>query len=555
MLTALTIRNVVLIDRLDLDFAAGLTVLTGETGAGKSILLDALGLALGQRAESGLIGPADATATVTAQFDVAEDHPVRALVAEQGLEAEGPLVLRRQLGNDGRSRAFLNDQPIGVGLLRQAGGLLIEIEGQFEAQGLMDPATHRGLLDEFGDLAPLVEACRSRFATWRQAQRDLAEAREKLAAAERDAEYTRHALAELDLLDPKENEEEALALDRAMLANHQHIREAVEESLAELSGDRGAERNLAGAQRRLLRIEDKLGAAGAGALAALDRAAIELGEGLASLNAIRRSLDGDPRRLEQIEERLFALRDLARKHRVPPSALHAKHQEFRDKAAALADGGQHLRALEEAGARAKGEYVGAADKASRARAKSARNLERAVNRELSPLKLAQAKVAVTIAKLDEADWGETGWDRATFDVATNPGQAPGPIQRIASGGELARLMLAFKLALAKAQPVATLVFDEVDAGIGGATAAAVGERLKRLSADVQLLVVTHSPQVAALGDRHWRVDKVLANGGAKTQVRALKDAERREEIARMLSGASVTDEARAAAGKLLIEAQ
>ncbi len=555
MLIALAIRNVILIERLDLAFAGGLTVLTGETGAGKSILLDALGLALGQRAESGLLRAGEETALVSAEFDLPPEHHARALMAEQGLDGQGPIILRRQLMSEGKSRAFVNDQPVGAGLLRQIGALLVEIEGQFEAHGLLDPASHCEHLDRFRELGPLVERCATSHRAWRAAARELAEAEARQAAAARDGDYLRHAVAELDLLKPRAGEEESLTAERTLLGNREQIREALAEAEAELAGDRGAERNLAAAERRLMRLGHKLGDEGALLLGALARASIELGEAMAALRGIFGALDGDPGKLERIEDRLFALRDLARKHRVQVGDLERLHREMAASLASLDDEGERLNELAKLAEETRARYIETAGQLGEARAKAARAFAAEVNRELPPLKLERAKVSVRFERLDEAQWGEAGWERIAIEIATNPGQAPGPIAKIASGGELSRLMLALKLVLAKNQPVATLVFDEVDADIGGATATAVGERLKRLSRGVQLLVVTHSPQVAALGDAHWRVDKNVTRTGARTSVSVLDEGARREEIARMLSGASITDEARAAAGQLLVQAR
>lgn len=554
MLTALAIRNVVLIEHLALNFAAGLTVLTGETGAGKSILLDALGLALGARSEAGLVRAGASQATVTAEFDLPADHPALALLAEQGLQGDSHLILRRQVGSDGRSRAFVNDQSISVALLRQVGDLLVEIEGQFEAHGLMDVATHRGHLDRFAALQPRAEKTRACFATWRKARDAHAEAIALMEKVKAEGDYLRHAVSELDLAAPKPGEEAELAAERARLSHREQVIEAMNGALAEAVGERGAERTLASALRRLQRVADKLGAEGEAVIAAFDRAAIELTEGIATLGRMINAMHADPGRLEKIEERLYLLRDLARKHRVTPDTLAELHEKLRTQLAAGDIQESALAELAAAETKAREEYVAAADSLSKARGRAIKFLEGAINRELPPLKLERARFVVNFAKLDEPRWGEYGWDDVSFAVSTNPGADPGPIENVASGGELSRFMLALTVVLARGQAAETLIFDELDSGIGGATAAAVGERLKRLSEHLQLLVITHSPQVAALADHHWKVNKVTFRNNAITDVAVLERRDRREEIARMLSGATITDEARAAADRLLAQA-
>jgi DNA repair protein RecN (Recombination protein N) len=555
MLTALAIRNVVLIEQLILTFESGLTVLTGETGAGKSILLDALGLALGARSESGLVRNGASLAVVTAEFAVAEDHPALALLTDQGLQADRALILRRQVGVDGRSRAFINDQPVSITLLRQLGDLLVEIEGQFEAHGLLDVSTHRAHLDRFAALQTQLDKTRAAFAGWRAARQEHADAVALTDKARTEEDYLRHAVAELDLAAPKAGEEAELAAERARLSNREQAMEALNGALADLAGDRGAERTMAAALRRLQRIADKLGSEGEAAIGALDRAAIELTEGVASLGRLIASFDADPKRLEKLEERLYMLRDLARKHRIAPDGLADFHENLRSQLAALETQGGSLSRLREAEEKARAAYVAAAESLSKARTRAVKFLEAAVSQELPPLKLERARFTVRCDKLDEAQWGEHGWDQVGFVVATNPGAAPGPIEQVASGGELARFMLALTVVLAGGKATETLIFDEVDSGISGATATAVGERLKRLSDNFQLLVITHSPQVAALADQHWCVAKETFRDNAYTTVATLDKKERREEIARLLAGATITDEARAAADKLLTEAR
>jgi DNA repair protein RecN (Recombination protein N) len=558
MLVSLSIRDVVLIDRLDLDFRAGLSALTGETGAGKSILLDALGLALGARGDSGLVRRGAAQAVVAAAFDLPARHPARDLLAEQAIDAAEGLVLRRQLGEDGRSRAFVNDQPASVGLLRQLGEMLVEIEGQFESRGLLDPGTHRSLLDAFAGLDRRADALADAWRRWRAAAGAREAAAAEFAQARRDEDYLRHAVGELDALDPQPGEETGLAEQRSVLMHREKLAEALGAALAELAGDggRGVEGALAAAQRRLDRLAaqpglDRVAAQLEPVTGALDRAAAEAAEAIALLQRLQGDLDAGPNRLEKIEERLFGLRGLARKHGVTVDDLAALREKLADQLAAIEGGGDRLARLANEEAAARQAYVNAAEAVSAARLVAARKLDKAVNAELPPLKLEKARFATRLERLDEPHWGEHGIDRVGFEVATNPGTPPGPLARIASGGELARFMLALKVALAAADPVATLVFDEVDAGVGGATAAAVGDRLARLAGKVQVLVVTHSPQVAAKAAHHWRVFKESKGKTTLTRVEALSPAESREEIARMLAGAEVTPEARAAAERLI----
>ena len=552
MLLGLTIRDVVLIDRLELAFHGGLCVLTGETGAGKSILLDALGLALGMRAESGLVRHGAEQAVVTAEFSLAPNHPVLSLLQEAGIDvADDRLVVRRVVNADGRSRAFIDDQPASIGLLKQAGVLLAEIQGQFEQQGLLDPATHRAALDAFGGHRAEAAALAETWHGWRKTVKERGAAEAELAKARADEDYVRHAMAELDALDPKPGEEQALAEERALLMNREKLSEAIEAALAELAGERGGERSLHAAARQLERLRDKSAGRLDAALAALERAAVEAAEATAQLEAALRGLERDSASLERIEERLFALRALARKHGLAIDALPALRTELARRIAALDDGGGRLVALQRREQEAREAYLAATERIGKKRRQAAKTLDAAVMQELAPLKLEKARFRTVLTPLAEAEWGEHGAERVHFEVTTNPGAPPGPLNRIASGGELSRFMLALKVVLAKTSPVPTLVFDEVDSGIGGAVAAAVGERLHRLGQELQVLVVTHSPQVAARGTHHWRVAKQQAPTKTLTRVEELSAEERREEIARMLSGSAITAEARAAAASLM----
>jgi len=558
MLVSLSIRDFVLIEKLDLNFSVGarggLDALTGETGAGKSILIDALGLALGARADTGTVRRGAGQASVAASFELAANHPARAVLAEQALDEEDVLTLRRLVGADGRGRAFVNDQPVSVALLRRLGDSLVEIQGQMEQHGLLDMATHRAALDAFAGLDKLGEAVRVAWQAWRSAEQARADAEAAAAAARRDEDFLRHAVKELETLAPKPDDEESLTEQRQLLRAGSALGEALSQALAELEQGRGAVTALRAAHRLIERNIDKAAGRLDAALAALDRALSEATEAQAQLEAAREALEFDPARLEKLEERLFALRAAARKHNVAVPELADLAETFRTQLAALDDGEAGLKRLLGEAKAARAAYVTAAEAQAAARRKGAARLDKAVAAELGPLKLEKAKFVTDIAALPEAEWSEAGTDRVQFTVATNPGTPPAPIARIASGGELSRFLLALKVCLAKVGDAGTIVFDEVDSGIGGATAAAVGERLKRLAKDVQVLVVTHSPQVAAVADWHWLIRKTTTRHAASTDVLTLDAKGRREEIARMLSGAEVTAEARAAADRLLAPA-
>jgi DNA repair protein RecN (Recombination protein N) len=550
MLIRLAIRDVVLIEALDLDFSAGLGALTGETGAGKSILLDSLGLALGARADSGLVRHGAAQAVVTASFDAGDDPAIADLLAENGLEGEPgePLIVRRIVKADGGSRASINDQPVSAALLREVGGRLVEIHGQHDDRGLLNARGHRALLDAFGrfDLAALGQA----HARWREAEAALDTARADLETAERDREWLEHAVGELTGLAPEPGEEEALAEERAAMQKGARLAEDLSGVTAHLDGSEGALAGLRQAARRLDRIAHEHEAL-ATALAALDRAVIEASEAEDALAAGAQAMAFDPERLDRIETRLFDLRGLARKHRVQPDELAALAEELGGRLARMEAGSAGLAALEKAVATARAAYEKEAAALSEARAEAALRLDKAVAGELAPLRLDAARFRTTIERLPEAQWGAEGRDRVEFLISTNPGAPFAPLIKIASGGELSRFILALKVALAESGAKRTMIFDEIDRGVGGAVASAIGERLARLADKAQLLVVTHSPQVAARAARQLLIAKSHDGIVTRTGVRLLDETERREEIARMLSGAEVTDEARAQAGKLL----
>ena len=552
MLRGLGIRDIVLIERLDLSLHHGLCVLTGETGAGKSILLDSLGLALGRRADAGLVRHGAAQGSVTAEFEVPASHPALALLAEQGLEPGDSLILRRVVAADGKSRAFINDQAVGVALLRRIGDTLVEIHGQNDEQGLLDAGMHRAMLDAFGGLEPSVVTVRAAHGAMRDTAAELAAARDRLAKARADEEWLRHVADELKSLRPEPGEESKLAEQRSMLQHGEKIATALVDAESALAEHGGVESRLRVAARALERVAERAGGRLDNAIAALDRAQDGVAEAVQALEAATRALDVNPNALEQAEERLFALRAAARKHSVPVDDLAKLREDFEARLSAIDLGSAGLKQLEKSAGEAADAYGKAAKDLTAQRHKAAAKLDRAVAGELKPLRMGAATFTTQI---QTAEPSAEGSDRVAFLVSTNPGAPPGALSKIASGGELSRFMLALKAALAARGDAVTLVFDEVDRGVGGATADAVGERLARLADKVQVLVVTHSPQVAARGAAHWRIAKATRGSGKNattlTEVAPLDAAERQEEIARMLAGASVTEAARAAAASLM----
>ncbi len=574
MLTGVSVRDVVLIDRLDLQPGPGLTVLTGETGAGKSIVLDALGLAVGARAEARLVRRGAAAAGAVATFEAATDHPAMDLLRERGLEPEPgeALVLRRQVGSDGRSRAFVNDQPAGVAVLRDLGALLLEVHGQHETVGLLDARTHRGLLDGYAGLRAEARGVALAWEAWREARRRADALRADADQAAADREELSLRLAELDRLEPREGEESELVGRRALLGGSEKSLADVADARKAMGGERLTQ-NLAQSLRALERARDRTaqslvetedGGADDPALRrlteaaeALDRTLTEAHEALAALDGAALAFDYEPQALERAEERLFALRAAARKLSVPVEGLSAARVRFAERLREAEGAADAIAAADREAARAEAAYRDAASMLSAARLAAGARLGAAVTAELAPLKLDKARFRVAVAALPPERAGPAGVDRVEFEVATNPGAEFGPLGLIASGGELARFALAMKAALAgrggdtgAAGPV--LVFDEVDQGVGGAVADAVGVRLRALARASQVLAITHSPQVAARADAHWRVSKrANADGGFVTTVEALGPAAREEELARMLAGREVTDAARAAARALM----
>lgn len=551
MLTGLSIRNIVLIEGLDLSFSTGLSVLTGETGAGKSILLDSLGLALGARAEPPLLRPGADRGSVTATFEVPASHSAVALLEEHGLMADRTVILRRVIGVDGRTRAFINDESVSVNLLHRIGESLVEIQGQFDERGLMNPTNHRDILDDFGQHANVRAETRAAYEAWRDAIADRARSAEEAATARRDEEYLRNSLEELETLAPATGEEKQLAERRALLQNAEALLNALNAGYAEIDGDDGAESKLRAAQNHIDRIADKAGSLLDPSRGAIERAVAEAQEAMAALRHAADAIELDGQDLETIEERLFTLRSIARKHGLDVDDLPLLRERIAERLKLVDDQSDALARLEKREQDSRRRFLTVARRLSDTRRASAQRLDTAVNAEFPPLKLEKASFVTALEELPDGAWAPEGVDRVSFLVTTNPGAPPGPLSRIASGGELSRFMLAIKVALAEVNATLTLVFDEVDSGIGGATADAVGVRLARLAERVQILVVTHSPQVAARGNVHLRVEKREAGNLAVTGVDRLDENARREEVARMLSGRDITDEARAAAGRLL----
>ncbi|UMY19787.1 DNA repair protein RecN [Methylobacterium organophilum] len=555
MLVQLAIRDIVLIDKLELNFADGLSVLTGETGAGKSILLDAFALALGGRGDGKLVRHGEAQGSVTAVFDVGLDHPARAIAAEGGLDTEGDLILRRVQFADGRTRAFVNDQPAGVQTLKAIGAALVEIHGQHDDRALADPASHRTILDAFGGLAkPLAEVAEASRRV-RGARTALAEQRARVEGARREADFLRHAVEELAALDPQAGEEATLAERRTVMQQSEKVARELNDALDAVGGPNSMVPHLSSAVRRLERRSAQLPGLVDPCVAALDAALVALDEARSVLDAAVLAAEFDPRELERAEERLFALRAASRKYDVPADDLAALRARYEADVAAMDAGEEALGGLQAALDAAEAAYAAAAKKLADGRRRAAKALDAAVQKELPPLKLERARFITEIAT-DEASRDPAGTERVEFFAQTNPGTRPGPMMKVASGGELSRFMLALKVVLADRGSAPTLIFDEIDTGVGGAVADAIGARLARLSERVQVVAVTHAPQVAARAERHFLIAKDPVKGGrVATRVSSLTTEARREEIARMLAGAIVTDEARAAAARLLMSAE
>lgn len=551
MLSHLSIRNIVLIEALDLAFAPGLGVLTGETGAGKSILLDALGLILGMRADSGLVRAGADLASVTASFEPGALHgAVAQTLADAGVEVEPgePILIRRQIKADGGSKAFINDQPASVALLREVAPYLVEIHGQHDDRGLVNPRGHRALLDRYARVD--TAAMETAWKAWGQAEAKLAKTRAGIAKAAEDRELYQAHVAELEALSPQAGEEEELAGERATMQKGERLAGDLAAVQQVFAGSHSPLAELRVAARRLDRIAGEH-ALLEEVLAALDRAMIEADDAEDKLNRALDALAFDPLALDRVETRLFDLRAAGRKHGCAVEELPAKLEEMRSALSAIEGGEAEVAALEQAAAKARAAWLKLAEAASSARAEAALRLDAAVKAELAPLKLDAARFRTDVARLDEAQWGASGMDRVEFMIATNPGADFAPLAKIASGGELSRFILALKVALAEEGGAATMIFDEIDRGVGGAVAQAIGERLARLASSGQLLAVTHSPQVAARGGQHYFIAKSSDGLVTRTGVVLLDGGGRQEEIARMLSGAEITPEARAQADRLL----
>jgi len=547
VLSALDIRDMLIIDRLELRFQPGLNVLTGETGAGKSILLDALGFVLGWRGRAELVRQGAADGEVTAVFDLGPDHPARGVLDAAGLPAEDELILRRLNTAEGRKTAWVNDRRVSGEVLRSLSETLVELHGQQDDRGLLNPSGHRALLDAFGGYDGARAAVRDAWTAWRRAVAAQDEAAAAVAALRSEEDYLRHAVNELDVLAPEAGEEAALDARRRLMQGAARIREDVARAHAALGSD-GAEALLVDAARWLEGAAGEAGGRLDGPLEALARAVDALGEAEQGVAAALADLDHDPGELERVEERLFAIRALARKHGVLADDLGDFAEGLRARLDRLDAGAGDLAALDAAVAEAAKGYDAAAAALSAARREAAGRLDAAMAGELAPLKMERADFR---SQVSEAEAGPAGRDAVAFRVATNPGAPAGPLDKIASGGELSRFLLALKVCLTANDTGKTLIFDEIDRGVGGATADAVGRRLANLAEGTQVLVVTHSPQVAALGRYHWRVEKEVAGGATLSRVVPLDAPARIDEIARMLSGEAVTDEARGAARALL----
>jgi DNA repair protein RecN (Recombination protein N) len=555
MLAALSIRDIVLIDKLDLEFGQGLSALTGETGAGKSILLDAFSLAIGGRGDASLVRQGQAQGQVTAIFDLPKTHPVFALLAENGIEAEDPLILRRVQGSDGRSRAFINDIGVSVQLLRQVGQALVEIHGQHDDRALIDPSGHRELVDAFAGLSAEAARVAAAYAAWQEADDERARHEAEIAATRANADYVSHALKELRTLDPQVGEEEALASRRQLMMHAEKLAAELSEALDALAGEGTSGARLAAALRRIERQAPVAPQLLIPVAEALERVLSETNAARARIEEAIALSAFEPKDLERAEERLFALRALARKHRVAVDDLPQLLDRLETELAALDTSEARAGELAKAAAAARKDYETSALALSKARQQAAKRLDKEVVGELGPLKLERASFITNIETVELAAGGSSGIDRIAFFVRTNPGTEPGPLMKVASGGELARFILALKVVLAARGSAPTLVFDEADSGVGGATAAAVGERLARLASCVQVLAVTHAPQVAAMANGHLLIAKEAVRSpqgeAMVTRVAVLEGEHRREEIARMLAGQTITDEARRAADRLM----
>lgn len=554
MLVSLAIKDIVLIDRLRIEFEDGLCVLSGETGAGKSILLSSIGLAIGARGGKDLIRHGKDQGSVSAEFSLAEDHKVWSILKAQDIDCgEDQVILRRTVLKDGKSRAFINDQSVSISLLRTIGENLVEIHGQHDERGLLNPAGHRDLLDDFGDYSSLRKKVSKNFETLIQLKKALLSEQEKLDLAKQDEEYIRHNLEELETLNPIRGEEEILAKERSRMMQGESLSEGLGELLDKLLSDKGVDTVLRATIRKMERIAAQAPGLLEKVSESLERAANETSEAIAELENTIRNLEFNPYDLENTEERLFSLRAAARKHNCQVDQLVDLKTDFEKNLSTIAYGDEEVNRLNNEVKIAQNIYEKSVDELSKERKKAAGVLDKSVNQELPSLKMDKASFKTFLEPLEKENWNAHGGERVDFRVSTNPGAPFGGLIKIASGGELSRFILALKVVLARKTSIATLIFDEIDQGVGGAVANAVGGRLSELAKNAQIMVITHSPQVAARGNSHWYINKVTSatDGSVVTGITLLNDEKRREEIARMLAGAEVTKEARAAADNLL----
>ena len=550
MLKTLSIRNVALIDSLDIDFSGGLTVLSGETGAGKSILLDSLGLLLGSRSESSLVRTGADKLSVTGVFEVRPDNKIYDIAAEYDLEMDGDIIIKRTISADGRGKILFNDQIITLKLLRELSRCLIEIHGQHDNQGLLNPATHCDILDSCGVCGKELAAVREAFSAYKTAAAALRSREEALNKAKEDEE-DKHWVQELNKLAPKKGEEETLRIRRSELMNAEKIIEKMNAAYAYLNGSSSVLDSIAKAQNAISRVNEIVNNKYADIEQNLETALYSLNDAVERIEAGSADVSLNQNEIDDIETRLFALRSVAKKHRTEIDMLPEKQEELSAALQNLQNGEDSLRELQEEVRRLREAYIAAASKLSEKRIKTAAKLDKSIMRELPPLKMEKAVFRTSVIPKEESQWSEKGWDSVCFEVSTNPNTPMGALNKIASGGELSRFMLALKVNLAQTSSQETLIFDEIDTGIGGATAEAVGERLARLAEKVQVMVVTHSPQVAAFGSEHFKVEKTTQNDITTTRLEKLTAAGKVEEIARMLAGEKITKEARAAAHVLL----
>ena len=551
MLKNLSISNFLLIDNLEIEFISGLCVLTGETGSGKSILVDAIGLMVGMRGDTEYIQSGFDQCSVSGEFELSQDNGIKNILIENGIEIQSQLILRRVLSLGGRSRAFINDIPVSVGLLRQVGGRLIEIHNQFDTYGLLDPVNHQAILDEYAKLENMITQTAKQYKSWKNAETTLSARIREYKSLKDEEELLNYTLKELNAIEPKSGEEEELTSRRKFLMSSEELRVVITDIFKNLEDTNGVNDNLRSNLGQIEKVLDKSGGKLDIVYSALERSVIEANEAATELENLIGSLDAEPGELELVEDRLFALKSLARKHSTTVDELSDLRASLEMQINDLDGIDSNIRDLEDKVEKRRQDFLEIARELSQARQKACNKLGEQVTKELGPLKLGSAQFIASIEPLEENEWSDQGCERIAFLVKTNPNTQLGPIHKVASGGELARLMLALKVCLAGAKSPGTIIFDEVDSGIGGATASAVGKRLLMLSKNTQVLVVTHSPQVTAKATMHWNVAKSENGKHSKTILKNLDDDQRKEEIARMLSGEKITEEARAAAEKLI----